>query len=726
MGTYIDLTCSESNPYRISNTTGSFTFSVTRKNVYSSQPNVIVRWGILNGTHHTLWSTSMTRGDTKIFTISHTDLLNEMSTTGTATIRISANCNTDSLHIDRTVNIDSTVICPDVTQWTSSIVNTPLNGILVRGYSSVRYSYTATKGWGASQVLLNFTAPYGTFNPTGISSRADTLTGRTQFHVDGGSDDLTFSAKIECRDSRMQTVDIMSAIATWKGYTKPEITATAVRCDSNGNPDESGAYAKITFSATYSLTGLGNVGHVSMTTGGTTYTDPNAPMIIPQAQATTTTYTITATDTVLNSVSQNVSVRVIVYNAKFPLDLYDDGRGHFGARVGAIAKSGWFVSGLQNEFTKDTILRNHFSNYISSSLSTTNGYVVVATIKVTGTYADAPIFMRLSKRGYASWYVIIRFTNENNTDPTLSYFRTDIYTSSYLYKSRTSTWQLIIPYSGYDHPAITDIQMSNYQSNCVSIDYTMSYLSTLPSGGTYASPMPLYGVSTVGSNAQPIYLNSGSPTAVLQPTSGAWFRGIPKVDSNGIMEIGRFIDFHTTDTGTTDYEVRLQADGTGILTIRNVGNIGIARWMQGISATSSVSATSGTFYRVPIDQTASNNPVINSSNVRLFETAYNGIKVKKTGKYRISGSIYIGTGTNGRAGAYIYESVGRDYSSSSTELIGNALYGNGTDVVVTISPRIISLTADHIIHLVGRAMSANGTIYYSNKSTYLLIEWVND
>ena len=488
MGTYIDLTCSESNPYRISNTTGSFTFSVTRKNVYSSQPNVIVRWGILNGTHHTLWSTSMTRGDTKIFTISHTDLLNEMSTTGTATIRISANCNTDSLHIDRTVNIDSTVICPDVTQWTSSIVNTPLNGILVRGYSSVRYSYTAKKGRGASQVLLNFTAPYGTFNPTGISSRADTLTGRTQFHVDGGSDDLTFSAKIECRDSRMQTVDIMSAIATWKGYTKPEITATAVRCDSNGNPDESGAYAKITFSATYSLTGLGNVGHVSMTTGGTTYTDPTAPIIIPQAQATTTTYTITATDTVLNSVSQNVSVRVIVYNAKFPLDLYDDGRGHFGARVGAIAKSGWFVSGLKNEFTKDTILRNRYAYTPNAYLSTSNGYVVLATITITGTYANAPLYLTVCQRGRDATRICIRFVSVNSTDPNVGTFITDVYSSTYyMYKSSTSTWQLITSYTSYDLPCITDVQSQQYTADRMTIDYTSSYLSAIPTGAIQAT-----------------------------------------------------------------------------------------------------------------------------------------------------------------------------------------------------------------------------------------------
>lgn len=350
MGSYVTITTmGGSDRWTVSNTTGRFGFAVLRSNRTASPDTVTASW-TLNGQTTQVWNASMSLGDTKYWYIPNTDLLTIMNNTGQATMTMTASCGGETVTVTATIIIDPTVFYPDVTRWSSTIINTPLNGILVRGYSSVRYTFTAKKGQGASQVLVNFISSYGTFNPTGMNSRNDTLNGQTQFYVEGGSSDLTITTKIECRDSRGQKTDSMTSNATtWKGYTKPSITATAVRCDSNGTPDESGAYAKITFSATYSLTGLGNVGHVSMTTGGTTYTDPSAPVIVAQARATTTTYTIIATDTVLNSVSDSVTKKVTVNMAKFPLDLYDDGRGHFGARVGAIAEQDYFTCGLKQK-----------------------------------------------------------------------------------------------------------------------------------------------------------------------------------------------------------------------------------------------------------------------------------------------------------------------------------------------------------------------------------------
>lgn len=45
------------------------------------------------------------------------------------------------------------------------------------------------------------------------------------------------------------------------------------------------------------------------------------------------------------------------------------------------------------------------------------------------------------------------------------------------------------------------------------------------------------------------------------PKSGDWFSGgIPIINTDGVMEIGKYIDFHNTDTSTNDYDVRLQAN----------------------------------------------------------------------------------------------------------------------------------------------------------------------
>jgi hypothetical protein len=48
------------------------------------------------------------------------------------------------------------------------------------------------------------------------------------------------------------------------------------------------------------------------------------------------------------------------------------------------------------------------------------------------------------------------------------------------------------------------------------------------------------------------------------PVSGDWWNGgVPVVATDGVMEIGKFIDFHDTDAGTSDYSVRLTAGATG-------------------------------------------------------------------------------------------------------------------------------------------------------------------
>ena len=46
------------------------------------------------------------------------------------------------------------------------------------------------------------------------------------------------------------------------------------------------------------------------------------------------------------------------------------------------------------------------------------------------------------------------------------------------------------------------------------------------------------------------------------PTQGNWFSGgFPRVATDGVMEVGRFVDFHNTDTTTSDFSTRLSANG---------------------------------------------------------------------------------------------------------------------------------------------------------------------
>lgn len=84
----------------------------------------------------------------------------------------------------------------------------------------------------------------------------------------------------------------------------------------------------------------------------------------------------------------------------------------------------------------------------------------------------------------------------------------------------------------------------------------------LNGNATSATTATKLGSSTIGGSALPIYLNSGAATACASPASGTWFQGIPYISSAGVMEVGRYIDFHPTNTSTLDYSKRIDA-GTG-------------------------------------------------------------------------------------------------------------------------------------------------------------------
>lgn len=72
------------------------------------------------------------------------------------------------------------------------------------------------------------------------------------------------------------------------------------------------------------------------------------------------------------------------------------------------------------------------------------------------------------------------------------------------------------------------------------------------------------GTANKGSSIKPIYLSAGTPMECTIPSNGAWWSAIPQILQDGVMEVGKYIDFHTTSNGTTDYDVRITAATTGL------------------------------------------------------------------------------------------------------------------------------------------------------------------
>lgn len=71
-------------------------------------------------------------------------------------------------------------------------------------------------------------------------------------------------------------------------------------------------------------------------------------------------------------------------------------------------------------------------------------------------------------------------------------------------------------------------------------------------------------IKTNGSSNQALMAN-GSVKDVHNTSLQPWFEGIPYIKCDGVMEVGKYIDFHASNKETSDYAIRLTAT-SGVLT----------------------------------------------------------------------------------------------------------------------------------------------------------------
>lgn len=98
--------------------------------------------------------------------------------------------------------------------------------------------------------------------------------------------------------------------------------------------------------------------------------------------------------------------------------------------------------------------------------------------------------------------------------------------------------------------------------------------------------------STAGGTTTPVYFSGGVPKACTMIKSGAWYGGLTYVGGDGVMEVGKYIDFHVNKTGTSDYDVRIDAATTG-LTISGTTSGTFKGNLDGNASTANTAATAG-------------------------------------------------------------------------------------------------------------------------------------
>ena len=83
------------------------------------------------------------------------------------------------------------------------------------------------------------------------------------------------------------------------------------------------------------------------------------------------------------------------------------------------------------------------------------------------------------------------------------------------------------------------------------------------------------------------------------PAQGKWFSGgFPRVATDGVMEIGRFVDFHDTNTTTSDFSTRLSANGDNKNTVylpTGNGTLCLSNQVLGNSGSQTLNVVGGKF-----------------------------------------------------------------------------------------------------------------------------------
>lgn len=193
-----------------------------------------------------------------------------------------------------------------------------------------------------------------------------------------------------------------------------------------------------------------------------------------------------------------------------------------------------------NIATRQYVDNQNYCIHGANGISGTNGYIKMCSIKVIESYADSPMVIKFTRRrDMVPKEVIIKFNTTDDEDPGIDrvFIRGRSGGVAYIHKSATSIYDLWIEKNEpYDHIGLLDVQMSKYQADKVEISYTNEHSNDLPDGHIRPQSYNGFYISEHGD-----YFNNGTPV----------------VRDDGIMDIGKTIDFHNTANSTDDKSARI-------------------------------------------------------------------------------------------------------------------------------------------------------------------------
>ena len=355
--------------YTISNTTGSISATITsRANFYHRW-----RWKVGSGS----WSAWNDKGlistTSSTVTVSNSNLLSRMPNDKSATFTIEVATYSDSnysTHVGtKSASATLTVtIKPSVSLGNIAINTSPISGYAVAGYSTVKATWSATAGSGASNGTTYFTISTGSVTVSSSTASSGTVTSTT---IPGSASNYTLTITAYTVDSRGLRSDNVSKSITVYGYQPPTATLSAYRVADSTSTTEDGAgvYVYVTFSGAVrsSVNNQNSIQSTTCTYSGSISGTATNGQHIALADSQSATFTLTVTDKVTSS-----TAIVSVAPALYPLDLYDNGQGTVGVGFGTTAERSKVKSALPLEVNGSTTI----NGYLQTNGSGANSRIV--------------------------------------------------------------------------------------------------------------------------------------------------------------------------------------------------------------------------------------------------------------------------------------------------------------------------------------------------------------
>lgn len=418
-------------------------------------------------------------------------------TTYSGSTAIGTKTATISAAIPTSVKPTCTVAVTDPTGYSATY------GGFVQGRSTMRITVTPT---------IAYSSPISSYNIS-ADGKSYTASPVTTSVISAGSN-FTVSATVT--DGRSRTGSNTASV-TVVPYSKPVISSLSVtRCDSDGTVNATGAYAKVTYS--HSITSLSDKNGKTITlkykqSSASTYTSVT---LTSAYTSTNATYVFAATDNsaydiqlVVTDNFESTTRSTSVSTAFTIIHLNGDGKG---VCFGGISTDDTFsiknlptvVEGRAAFLQR---IRTPGGRYVAHAFGTsgTSGWVQIAEIKIAGAYVNQPIQFTITQRGRTvPINLYVYFNGQNTTDPTLYAFKCTnaLYTWQYaLGKKSTSTWGLYVSKSeAYDNVDTIDFLMGEYLATGVSVTFTNTAISSLPTTIYYPTDTRIVATWNTGTN----------------------------------------------------------------------------------------------------------------------------------------------------------------------------------------------------------------------------------